>query len=285
MYLDNDYVIQGTRVFGVKGNWPEDARTILVKPVYETDANGQRTKIVDRPGEYGERFCWLDPSGLVHIRSQGLDDDLLSADSVWGAMSRAFLSVGIDRTEIGYFGSHRLGYENAKDVDFVLYGKTAHDTLFRRMNEFKWETGTYNLTEEHAVYQAETHGSRYTRASASLVRCLLNKWSSCMIRKGLCSTVRFVDPDAPSGPLLQRVFEASREDTVTVRGIVSDASGTSRFPRTFTLHVGHGDSYQVIVPLWIYHQCVRDGDLVEVLGMRSENTLIVRDYDHGLRYI
>jgi predicted nucleotidyltransferase len=285
MFQDNDYLVLGSAVYGIKGNWSGNSRRILVKPVYEAYENGNRKKIVDKRGSAGERFQWLDPLGYEHIRSRGLDNEIINSESIWGTMARSFQSIGINRGDIGYFGSYRLGHKNYKDIDFVLYGKSAHDMLRNQINDFKSLTGAYNLTEEHALYQAETHGRFYSISTNSLVRCLLNKWSSCMIRQGVCSTVRFVDPDEPTDLLLEEAFTADKSCVQTIKGVVSDAAGTSWFPRTFTLQVKGIDPLTVIVPLWIYHQCVKDGDLVEITGIVTTNKLIVRDYDHGIQHL
>lgn len=270
-------------IYGVKGNWSSTSDSILVKPVYKKDSNEQWKKIVDIRGQLGENFSWVNPREFIYISSQGISDDLLNQSSVWGKMARAFLQIGIDRENIGYFGSYRLGFENVKDIDFILYGVSTHFIMKNNITTFKDITKMYNITQEHVLYQATTHGKFYSLPREQLMKSLTNKWSSCMMKQGVCSTIRFVDPIDETGPLLRSVF-AIRKEKDNIQGIVRNAWQSSFFPRRFVLETLE-KSYDVIIPLWLYHQCVKDGDFINITGIIQDNQIIVRDYIHGIEFI
>lgn len=280
-YYDNDYLRDETMIYGVKGNWAETAEKVLVKPVYHFD--GKWIKIVDKKGAYGENFTWVNPSLFQHISSRGLTTAFLERQDVWGAFARKLLSLGIISADIGYFGSYRLGFEHYKDVDFVLYGDEAQRILKANIDGFKQALSLYNLTDQHITYQAETHGRYYMVDTQQLKNALRNKWSSCMVQTGICSTIRFVDLERESGPLLADIFSLDAE-TTTVTGIVSKAEQASYFPRQFLLTTAT-EQLNVVIPLWIYHQCVKNGDFIKLIGMKHNNQFIVRDYIHGIEFI
>ena len=55
-------------------------------------------------------------------------------------------------------------------------------------------------------------------------------------------------------------------------------------PRMFYLNTPY-KKIKVITPLWIFHQCVKDNDLVEVTGTMIDDALVLRSYEHGTRFI
>lgn len=283
MYLDNDYLVQESKIYGIRGNWPQDAGRILGKPVYEQDENGRFNKIVDIPGDKGESMVWVDTRKSKHVKSWGVEDNAFETSTPWGQMVASLLKIGIQKEEIGYFGSRRLGLSQPKDVDFILYGMRAYECLRQNMDFFKELSNTYNFDKEHAEYQASKHGAYYAPFANSLINCLMNKWSSCMFRKGLCSTLRFVNPSLLTFNKIQTIFEAEGE-IVTINGIVVDDTGTSFMPREFRLKVGQ-KVYDVMTCAWIFHQCVKMYDSVQVTGIFINQQIIVRDYCHGIRHL
>jgi hypothetical protein len=104
-----------------------------------------------------------------------------------------------------------------------------------------------------------------------------------MVRKGLCSTIRFVNPSLLTFSKIQTIFEAEGE-IVTIAGIVIDDTGTSFMPREFRLKVGQ-KIYDVMTCSWIFHQCVEMHDRVQITGIFKNQQIIVRDYCHGIRHI
>ena len=280
-YYDNDYLRNETMIYGVKGNWDEAAEMVLVKPVYRFDQSW--VKIVDKQGAKGENFTWVNPELFEHILSRGIDTQFLEREDLWSDFARKLISLGIQPTDIGYFGSYRLGFKQYKDVDFIVYGKEAQGILNANIDEFKQALHLYNITDQHITYQATTHGRHYTIGTQQLKNALRNKWSSCMVKTGVCSTIRFVDLEQESGPLLVDAFSLDAEK-ISVTGIVSDADQASYFPRQFTLTTP-SEQLNVIIPLWIYHQCVKNGDCVKLIGMKHNNQFIVRDYIHGIEFI
>jgi hypothetical protein len=280
-YYDNDYLRDDQYIYGVKGNWDESENEILVKPVYQYDNSWK--KIVDLKGQFGENFTWVNPLEYTHVSSRGIGDEILMRQDLWGDFAHELLSIGIPKEDIGYFGSFRLGFNNYKDIDFIVYGRHSLKILKNYIHEFKRNLSLYNITEQHITYQANSHGKHYSIGPEQLKHALRKKWTSCMIEEGICSTIRFVDSERETGRLLTQIFEIEGTD-VMVTGIVKDADSTSYYPRQFTLQT-NTEQVNVIVPLWIYHQCVRDGDYIHVLGIKNGNQLIVRDYTHGIEFI
>lgn len=284
MYYDNDYLMSDNFIYGVKGNWSSDCPQILVKPVYEKNGTGNWTKIVDKKGQYGEYLIFVTPQELQHISSQGIDASLLERNTIWYRFYETLLEIGLSKEDIGLFGSRRLHFQNPKDADFVVYGIENAKKLFEHINFFKYKTNSYNITFQHVSYQAETHGKPYVKDVNSLELCLMNKWSSCMIGEGICSTIRFVDKSSNDGDLIRHVFEVN-EPVASVEGIVFDAIYASFFPRRFKIKTSENKIYEVISPLWIFHQCVKDNQKVRITGIIDKETIIVRNYNHGIKIV
>jgi len=284
MYYDNDYLIDDCFIYGIKGNWSRNYSRILVKPVYEKDISGNWTKIVDKKGKDGENLIFITPQELRHVSSQGVDVNLLEEDTIWYRFYEAFLDIGLSKEDIGLFGSHRLQLKTPKDADFIVYGIENAKKLFECMDFFKRKTNSYSITFQHVSYQAETHGKFYSKEVNSLPLCLMNKWSSCMIEHGICSTIRFTDKTFNDGNLINHMFEIN-EPLGRIEGIVFDSIYTSLFPRRFKIKTSENKIYEVISPLWIFHQCVRDNQKVIITGIISQNTIIARNYNHGIKIV
>ena len=285
MYRDCDHLTDTNHVYTVRGNWYDDT-LILAKPVYvRTSLDEAFTKIVDRPGAEGENLVWIDPRLYKHISCKGIEASAYKGNEVWDRMVNALIALGISASDIGLFGSKRLGFANCKDEDFIVYGRENMRLLHKKIDSFKKMTGMYNHTLAHARYQAETHGRYFDKEKNDLLLCLLNKWSTCAFTDKLTSTIRFVDDTDNTGEVLKEYFfETDLRGAVTVKGYVSEADGTSFMPRRFNLNTDHG-TVEVITPLWIFHQCVKENDLVEVTGCMLKGKLIVRGYNHGIRFI
>jgi len=284
MYLDNDYIKTDNSIWGVKGNWPKSSNKILVKLVYRKDFAGNYEKVVDLPGEHGESFHWLEPSSAEHIYSRSTAGlSLLSPDSKWSLMYQALLDIGLDDNEIGYFGSKRINFSNHKDVDFIVYGMNAFNLIKQSISKIKQQIGAYNISHQHISYQIDTHAKYYDKQLSSFELCLANKWSSCMFAYRLCSTIRFVNPVEYTGELLKLILSLSGKSDKLI-GIAINTDKCSFFPRQFTL-LSENQEFQVVIPLWIFHQCVKEGDLVEIIGTRSDNLIVIKKYTHGIRLI
>jgi hypothetical protein len=271
-------------IYGVKGNWPRDCQQILVKPVYEKAGPENWTKIVDKKGQHGECLIFISPQKLRLVSSRGIDSILLEKNTIWYRFYETFLEIGLSKEDIGLFGSRRIQFKNTKDADFIVYGIENAKKTFEHVNLFKRKTNSYNITFQHASYQAETHGKLYEREVNSLELCLMNKWSSCMIGEGICSTIRFVDKISNDKNFIKHIFEVN-EPLDSIEGVVFDAIYASFFPRRFMIKTTENKVYEVISPLWIFHQCVRDNQKVIITGIISKNTIIVRDYNHGIKIV
>lgn len=286
MYRDCDHLVSENKVYTIRGNWRTNEVCLLAKPVYEREnTTGTFKKIVDLKGIEGENLIWLDPRSFKHISCKGIDLNNYTGDSVWDRIVRALVDLGIPAEEIGLFGSKKLGFPNCKDEDFIIYGVENMRRLKSSIDWFKKRVGLYNHTLNHAMYQVESHGKYFDTAQNNLLLCLLNKWSTCSFTEEKTTTIRFVDDSVYTGDILKEyVYNKSFKESTMLKGVVSNADGTSYMPRTFTLETDSGN-IDVIVPLWIFHQCVKDNDLVEVTGTIINGKLVVRGYHHGIKFI
>ena len=243
------------------------------------------TKIVDRKGNSGENLAWINPHEFNHISCKGIKASNYSGNDVWDRMVNALIRIGISENNIGLFGSKKLGFKNCKDEDFIVYGKENMILLHNRIDEFKRLAGLYNHTLAHATYQAETHGKFFDKGKNDLLLCLLSKWSTCAFTDTLTSTIRFVDDEEMTGEVLKHFFLNTDLDAeCTIQGVVSEADGASFMPRRFNLNTENG-VVEVITPLWIFHQCVKENDLVRVTGCMIDGKLAVRGYNHGIKFV
>jgi len=286
MYLDCDHCIDENYVYTIRGNWEPDSDQVFAKPVYHRKSpNEAYAKIVDKKGAIGENMVWINPQHMKHVKCRGICMRDFSDGDLWQRMAQEFVDMGIPQRDIGVFGSWRLGFAVCKDVDFIIYGNANRALLQESIEGYKKKLGLYNHTLNHASYQARVHGEHFDDNCNDLLMCLLNKWSTCAFTSKLTTTIRFVDPEAKSGALLRELLTGEPdEDAFTFTGVVSDADGASYMPRSFTV-ANESVSYQVVTPLWIFHQCVANNDLVTVKGWRIGRRLVVRRYDHGIKFV
>ena len=288
MYRDCDHLVDDTHVYTIRGNWSNNEKLVLAKPVYERETvRHSFEKIVDRKGVLGENLVWINPHSYNHISCKGIDITKYSGDTLWDNMVKQFLSIGITADNIGLFGSKRLNFKNCKDEDFIIYGRENLKLLYDNINMFKEKVGLYNHTLMHAKYQEETHGKYFNMENNHLLFCLLNKWSTCAFSDKNTTTIRFVDDKNYSGDILkQYMYQRDFSQSKTIVGVVSNAIETSFMPRIFYLNtLGHNKKIKVITPLWIFHQCVKENDLVAVTGTIIDGALVLRSYEHGIRFI
>ena len=286
MYRDCDHLLNEKNIYTVRGNWSASSSLVLVKPVYEKNSEtGVFEKIVDRKGVSGENLAWIDPKNFRQVSCKGIDVAEFSSNSVWDKIVHGLLDLGVSAENIGVFGSKKLNLKNCKDVDFVIYGRENMLLLKNNIAKFKADAGLYNQTVAHAKYQAEVHGRYFSGDANNLLMCLLRKWSTCALDENSTTTLRFVDDSKETGgEILELFFNQNYEPLTSMRGSVSDADNTSFMPRKFNLNCAN-ESVEVVTPLWIFHQCVRDNDLVEVTGKKVGNKLLVREYCHGIRHL
>ncbi len=284
MYLDCDHLKDDTSIFTIRGNWDSNSQILLAKPVY-IKTGEKYIKIVDKQGDIGENLVWINPNQYTHIKCRGINKKDYLGNSIWDRMVQQFLTLGINENDIGLFGSKRLGLPNCKDYDFILYGRNNMELLKNNIDFFKTSTGLFNHSIAHAKYQAETHGKYFKSSKQDLLLALLNKWSTCSFNPTQTTTIRFVDINDKSGDLLKSIlYNKKLENIITVSGIVKNAENTSFMPRRFTL-VSDEKEYEIIIPLWLYHQCVKNNDYVEVTGCEQNNIIVVRRYCDGIKFL
>lgn len=286
MYRDCDHLKDNKNIYTIRGNWSDSDDVVLVKPVYERfSENEDFHKIVDKHNEQGENLFLLNPQNFQHISCKGIKISDFQGNSIWDKMAQELVRLGIDEKNIGVFGSKRLGFKNFKDIDFVIYGFENMLLMKKNIELFKSRVGLYNHTFAHAKYQAETHGKFLSKERNNLLMCLIRKWSSCSIDEKLTATLRFVDDSHTDGDELKKFFlNCNGQDTVTFRGTVSEADNTSFMPRRFFL-CNSSETVEIISTLWIFHQCVRNNDFVEVTGTKINDKILVWGREHGIKHL
>lgn len=286
MYRDCDHLLSDKNIYTIRGNWDDSAEVVLAKLVYEMSPNGKDfCKVVDRCDSSGEILLLLNPQNFRHLSCKGIKLSDFQSNSVWDRIARELAGLGIDENNIGIFGSKRLNLKAPKDVDFIIYGFENMLRVKENIDIFKRRAGLYNHTFAHAKYQAETHGQFLSKERNNLLMCLIRKWSSCSVDENLTVTLRFVDDLHTNGDELKNFFLCrDGKEMVTFRGAVSGADNTSFMPRRFFL-TDASTTIEVISPLWIFHQCVRDNDFVEVTGTPIGNKIWVWRGEHGIKHL
>ena len=286
MYRDCDHLLSDKNIYTIRGNWDDSSEVVLVKLVYEKTMKSQDfCKVVDKCDGSGEILLLLNPKNFRHISCKGIKLSDFQGNSIWDRIARELVELGIDENNIGIFGSKRLNFSAPKDVDFVIYGRENMLRVKKNIDLFKSRVGLYNHTFNHAKYQAETHGKFLSKERNNLLMCLIRKWSSCSVNENLTVTLRFVDDLCTNGDELKSFFlNRDGKETVTFRGSVSGADNTSFMPRRFFL-TDISTSVEVVSPLWIFHQCVRDNDFVEVTGTPIDNKIWVWRGEHGIKHL
>lgn len=286
MYRDCDNLLNSQNIYTIRGNWSDSAELVLAKVVYEKNANMKRfCKVVDKHDANGEILLLLNPKDFRYISCKGIRLAAFQSDCIWERIARELVSLGIDEANIGIFGSERLGFKAPKDVDFVIYGYENMVRVKDNIDLFKKRIGLYNHTFHHAQYQANTHGSFLSEERNNLLMCLIRKWSSCSLSENLTMTLRFVDDSRIDEDELKYFFmHRGNHETTTFRGVVSGEDGTSFMPRRFFL-TRYSTTVEIVSPLWIFHQCVRDNDFVEVTGELINSKIWVWRAEHGIKHL
>ena len=288
MLQDCDYLANESSVFGVKGTYPPGAREVYVKPVYQR-RHGQWHKVVDEPGPSGEQFVVVSPAELRHVEVRVRPTDIEGEAGPWGNMYRALRSLGVPADRVGNFGSRRLSEAGfafqPKDTDFVVYGLDACLWLRSRMASFHELAGTSPISRDHIESQVRRHARPYDPTRNTFHEMLSRKWSSCQIADGLCSTLRFVAlaAELDHGLSVADCLNA-RGKPIEVEGVVCHSLGMSFVPRRFELECADGVR-EVVTAGWIFHQAVRDGDRVVVLGISTGRRVVLNRYEHGIRIV
>ena len=286
MYKDCDHLIDNNYIYTIRGNWNIHSELLLAKPVYYRESRQtEYVKIVDKKGDIGENMVWINPQSMKHINCKGINVKEFSDDSIWSKIVQQLIKLGISPNDIGVFGSKRLGFKQCKDVDFIIYGKDKMQLLKENIETFKSKVGLYNHTILHASYQALVHGEYLDKKKNDLLLCLLNKWSTCAFSERLTTTIRFVNEKDKSGDLLKSLlYKTDLSNNFEFSGVVSNAENTSFIPRIFSI-ANKQEKYDVVTPLWIFHQCVKNNDLVRVTGSLVNNKIVIRRYDHGIKFV
>lgn len=209
---------------------------------------------------------------------------------IWRQIFDSIREAGVLEEDIGIFGSYLVGLSGnpkgglCKDIDFLVYGKENCYKLKRSIGQIVQRIGCAGISENHVNYESKKLGGLFDPAKNSFLRTLSNKWSSIQVGEGVLSTIRFVAK--PGEEVLNLIANNPISYETTIRGIVVDDFGSSFVPRIFQIFDG-SRYYKILSYFWVYHQAVKNGDLVEITGNKHErNGIISIDrYRQGIKII
>lgn len=205
------------------------------------------------------------------------DYDTSKLKGVWKKFWKALAKV-VGEEDVGVFGSQLLGFRLVKDVDFIVYGKENCKKIRENIGEVRSAVGGGPISDGHVEYQSKKIHSHFSPVRNSFKKALKKKWSSIQVREGVLSTVRFA---YKLGEVPENLWARPSEGLSTIEGVVVDDFGTSFCPRTFKVKNREG-VFTIGTYYWPYHQCVRRGDQVFVIGNKRGDAVTIDTPDHGL---
>lgn len=214
----------------------------------------------------------IPPIVKVFNPREHFQENYLLLPRFWKLFADTLLDIGIPFQDIGIFGSTLIGFPLKKDIDFVIYGKSNRDLLFRNISKFHKILSTTPITKKHIDYQVNSKTSFFSNEN-SFHDLLKNKWSSIQIIPGLLSTIRFVYKNNETPKDLWKNKPIKR---ITIQGKVKNSWKSDFRPRAFDL-ITSQENYCIATKFWIYQSCVKDNMEVTIHGTLRENNIITLD--------
>jgi len=192
----------------------------------------------------------------------------------------AFRRIGIPDEDIGIFGSYLIGFENVKDVDFIIYGM---ENMRKLKNGLELFCSEANVLPVDAAYVERSvkklsDNSPYPSYIGSPRALFSNKWSTFKVDNEF-STIRFgyKEGEIPPNP-----YSSPVEREVLVRGCVTDDTHCGFNPRRFTM-----GNYEVATYFWLLQFCAKKGQRVEIKGNLHTDgrTMTIDNFSHYLKVL
>ena len=195
---------------------------------------------------------------------------------VWGQIVLALNEIGVHDEDIGIFGSYLIGFEITKDVDFVVYGDKNLRLVYKNIDKIKQKVGATSISQEHIDYQYNKHKDRYN-SNYDLKKIISRNWSGIQIRRGVLSTLRFVEGST---------FPCVKRNKKVKIGSIKDALSSAYIPRKVILNAD-GKEYIVYTNLWKLQSFASEKDIVEINGNVDEqnNIITVEEDDDYIKFL
>lgn len=198
---------------------------------------------------------------------------------IWKKIPKSLMISGVNKKDIGIFGSSLLGFKIEKDVDFVVYGKENCIKVMKNIEAIRRYANAKKISKAHIAYQSKKYSSFLTSKN-DFKKMLKNKWSSLQIAPGLLNTIRFVYKrnEAPKG------IEIKKGEEKTFEGRVIDSFGTNFVPRIFYINSG-GKVIRALTYFWAYQSCVKRRQKVKIFGEynKKTNTIYLSNKNHWIK--
>jgi len=200
---------------------------------------------------------------------------------IWRKVPESLMRIGIDKKDIGIFGSSLIGFEIEKDVDFVVYGKENCIKIMNNIDFIRKYVKANKISEEHINYQSKKY-SLFLTPKNDFKKMLRNKWSSLQIAPGLLNTIRFVYKIDE----MPKNIGIKKGKKKIISGKVIDSFGTNFVPRIFYMN-SDGKLIRVLTYFWAYQSCVKNRQKVKIFGEynKKNNTLYLSKKDHWIKIV
>jgi len=200
---------------------------------------------------------------------------------IWKKIPESLMCIGIDKKNIGIFGSSLIGFEIEKDVDFVVYGKENCIKVMNNIDFIRKYVKANKISKNHINYQSKKY-SLFLTPKNDFKKMLRNKWSSLQIAKGLLNTIRFVYKINE----MPKDIEINKGKEKVFSGKVTDSFDTNFVPRIFYID-SCGKLIRVLSYFWAYQSCVKNRQKVKVFGNydKKNNTLYLSKKNHWIKII
>lgn len=210
--------------------------------------------------------------------------------TIWFKIYQAISEIGgVPSKDIGIFGSylielsHNTKGDQAKDIDFVIYGIDNCLKIKNKIEEILNFLGAKHISEDHINYHQQKFGAEFNPRINSFKKTLARKWSAIQIAKGLLATIRFVyqDYEIPPNPLSSSVKKPAQ-----VEGMVIDDFGTNFMPRVFSIQKNN-KTYRVVTYFWGFQEAVKNGDRTLITGNLHQDdvTISIDSIEHGIKIL
>ena len=284
---DCDYILDKKQRFFMVRN---DGNRVYCNLVFKPDKNGDRfNKLLKKNYskhilKYPANFYLIekkDIKGIFKPRAY-FRKNYKNLSNIWKKIPDSLIKIGIDKKNIGIFGSNLIGFDSKKDVDFVIYGKENCLKIMKNINYIRSFVGSKKISKEHIKYQDKKYKLSFSEKN-DFTNLLKNKWSSLQISKGVLTTIRFVyyKNEQPKDVKIKR---GSKK---IIEGMVIEDFGTNFIPRIFYLRNKTLGEIRVLSYFWVYQSCVKKGQKIRVFGeYKHENkTLYLSKKDHWIKII
>ncbi|MCX6750515.1 MAG: hypothetical protein NTZ83_03585 [Candidatus Pacearchaeota archaeon] len=178
----------------------------------------------------------------------------------WKKLADALIFIGINKNDIGIYGSYLIGFDIKRDIDFVIYGKSNYKKLLKKIELIRRIIRAKKISSRHINYQAKKY-QLFLSKKNNFEQMLKNKWSSLQISKNNLATLRFVYKNNE----IKEDTKLRKGKSKIITGRVLNSLGASLIPRTFSIKYKNKTT-RVLTYFWAYQSCVKDKQRIRIFG-------------------